>query len=107
MEQARNYSNQGKLDEAVSAYKKALEMTTRDWERQNAERQLMRLYRRQGTLEEVLKEAEQNDTLTFTMQAELARHYRNRGESEKRLVLTNRHSIWAPKIMSETVSLLN
>ena len=83
MEQARNYSNQGKLDEAVSAYKKALEMTTRDWERENAERQLMRLYRRQGTLEEVLKEAEENNTLTFTMQAELARHYRNKGESGK------------------------
>ena len=83
MEQARNYSNQGKLDEAVSAYKKALEMTTRDWERENAERQLMRLYHRQGTLEEVLKEAEENDTLTFTMQAELARHYRNKGESGK------------------------
>ena len=83
MEQARNYSNQGKLEEAVSAYKKALEMTTREWERENAERQLMRLYRRQGTLEEVLKEAEENDTLTFTMQAELARHYRNKGESEK------------------------
>ena len=83
MEQARNYSSQGKLDEAVSAYKKALEMTTRDWERENAERQLMRLYRRQGTLEEVLKEAEKNDTLTFAMQAELARHYRNKGKSEK------------------------
>ncbi len=83
MEQARNYSNQGKLEEAVSAYKKALGMTTREWERENAERQLMRLYRRQGTLEEVLKEAEKNDTLTFTMQAELARHYRNKGESEK------------------------
>ena len=83
MEQARNYSNQGKLDEAVSAYKKALEMTTREWERENAERQLMNLYRRQGTLEEVLKEAEKQDTLTFTMQSELARHYRRKGESEK------------------------
>ncbi|RKU18681.1 hypothetical protein C6503_09090 [Candidatus Poribacteria bacterium] len=83
MEQARNYSNQGKFDEAVAAYKKALEMATRDWERENVERQMMRLYRRQGTLEEVLKEAEKNDTLTFTMQAELARHYRNKGESEK------------------------
>ena len=83
MEQARNYSNQGKLDEAVSAYKKALEMTTREWERENAERGLMHLYRRQGTLEEVLKEAEKNDTLTFTMQTELARHYRSKGESEK------------------------
>ena len=83
MEQARNYSNQGKLEEAVSAYKKALEMTTREWDRENAERQLMRLYRRQGTLEEVLKEAEENDTLTFTMQTELARYYRNKGESEK------------------------
>ena len=83
MEQARNYSNQGKLDEAVSAYKKALEMTTRDWERQNVERGLIHLYRNQGKLEEVLKEAEKNDTLTFTMQTELARHYRSKGESEK------------------------
>ena len=83
MEQARNYSNQGKFDEAVNAYKKALEITSRSWERQNAERQLMHLYQRQGTLEEVLKEAEKNDTLTFTMQSELARHYRNKGESEK------------------------
>ena len=83
MEQARNYSNQGKLDEAVNAYKKALEMTSRSWERQNAERQLIHLYRRQGTLEEVLKEAEKNDTLTFAMQSELARHYRSKGESEK------------------------
>ncbi|MDE0681543.1 MAG: tetratricopeptide repeat protein, partial [Candidatus Poribacteria bacterium] len=83
MEQARHYSIQGKFDEAASAYKKALEMTTREWERENAERQLMRLYRRQGTLEKVLKEAEKNDTLTFTMQAELARHYRSKGESEK------------------------
>ena len=83
MEQARNYSNQGKLDEAVNAYKKALEMTTREWERQNVERGLIHLYRRQGKLEEVLKEAEKNDTLTFTMQTELARHYRSKGESEK------------------------
>ena len=83
MEQARNYSSQGKLDEAVSAYKKALEMTSRDWDRQDVERQLMRLYRRQGTLEKMLKEAEKNDTLTFTMQTELARHYRSKGESEK------------------------
>ena len=83
MEQARNYSNQGKLEEAVSAYKKALEMASREWERENVERQLMRLYRRQGTLEEVLKEAEKDGTLTFAMQAELARHYRNKGESEK------------------------
>ena len=43
----------------------------------------MHLYRNQGKLEEVLKEAEQNDTLTFTMQTELARHYRSKGESEK------------------------
>ena len=86
MEQARNYSNQGKLDEAINAYKKALEMTSRSWERRNAERQLMSLYRRQGTLEEVLKEAEENaeenGALAFAMQ-ELARHHRSKGEPEK------------------------
>ena len=83
MVQARNYSNQGKLDAAIGAYKKALEMTTREWERENVERQLIRLYRRQGTLEEVLKEAEKNGTLTFSMQTELARYYRSKGEPEK------------------------
>ena len=83
MEQAHTYSNQGKLDEAVNAYKKALEMTTRDWERQNVERGLIHIYRNQGKLEEVLKEAEKNDMLTFTMQTELARHYRSKGEPEK------------------------
>ena len=82
-QQARNYSSQGKIDEAVNAYKKALEMTTRDWERQDVERQLIHLYRNQGKLEEVLKEAEKNNTLTFAMQTELARHYRTKGESEK------------------------
>ena len=80
---ARNFSNQGKLDEAVKAYEKALQLTTREWEQQNVERQLLSLYRRQGKLEEKLKEAEKKGALTFTMQLELARQYRTKGESEK------------------------
>ena len=80
---ARDLDSQGKLDEAVKAYEKALQLTTGEWEQQNVERQLLSLYRRQGKLEEKLKEAEKNGTLTFTMQLELARQYRTKGESEK------------------------
>ncbi len=80
---ARTYYNQGKFDEAVKAYEKALQMTTHEWEQQEIERQLLALYRRQGNLEEKLKEAEKKGTLTFSMQVELARQYRAKGESEK------------------------
>ena len=80
---ARNFNNQGKLDEAAKAYEKALQMTTREWEQREIERQLLTIYRRQGKLEEKLKEAEKNGTLTFNMQVELARQYRAKGESEK------------------------
>ncbi len=82
-ELARNYSNQGKLDEATKAYEKALQMTTQEWEQRDIERLILSLYRRQGNLEEKLKEAEKNNTLTFNMQVELARQYRTKGESDK------------------------
>ncbi len=80
---ARNLNNQGKLDEAAKAYEKALQMTTHEWEQRDIERQLLALYRRQGNLEEKLKEAKKKGTLTFNMQAELARQYRAKGESDK------------------------
>ena len=80
---ARNFKEQGKLDEAAKAYEKALQLTTQEWELQDIERQLISIYRSQGKLEEKLKEGEKNDTLTFNMQVELARHYRAKGESDK------------------------
>ncbi|MDE0638040.1 MAG: tetratricopeptide repeat protein [Candidatus Poribacteria bacterium] len=80
---ARNFNNQGKLDEAGKAYEKALQMTTREWEQREVERQLLAIYRRQGKLEEKLKDAKKKGTLTFNMQVELARQYRAKGESKK------------------------
>ncbi len=82
-ELARNFKNQGNLDKAAKAYEKALQLTTQEWEQQDVERQLISIYRSQGKLEEKLKEAEKNDTLTFNMQVELARQYRAKGESDK------------------------
>ena len=82
-ELARNFKNQGNLDKAAKAYEKALQLTTQEWELQEIERQLISIYRSQGKLEEKLKEGEKNDTLTFNMQVELARHYRAKGESDK------------------------
>ncbi len=82
-ELARNYQNQGKLEEAEKTYTQALQIAPHEWEQRNIERQILSIYRRQGKLEEKLKEAEKNDTLTFTMQVELARQYRSKGESEK------------------------
>ena len=82
-ELARNFKNQGNLDKAAKAYEKALQLTTQEWELQDVERQLISIYRSQGKLEEKLKEAEKNDTLTFNMQVELARQYRAKGESDK------------------------
>ena len=82
-ELARNYQNQGKLDEAAKTYTKALQVAPHEYEERNIERQIITIYRKQGKLEEKLKEAEKNDTLTFTMQVELARQYRSKGESDK------------------------
>ncbi len=80
---ARSHQNNGKFDEAVKTYEKALQMATDDWEIRDIERQILTILRQQGKLEEHLKEAEKKGTLTFTMKVELARHYRNKGESDK------------------------
>ena len=43
----------------------------------------MDLYRRQGKLEEMLKDAEEKGTLTLKMQTEIAKQYKDKGESQK------------------------
>ena len=68
---------------AENAFKNAIQFTTSEWERRQTERKLMGLYRYQGTLEEMLKKAEAEGTLTYEMQEEYARHYRNVGDLEK------------------------
>ena len=80
---AQLYLRKDDLDAAETAFKDAIQHTGQEWERQNIERQLMDLYRRQGKLEEMLKQAEEVGTLTLEMQRERAQEYRNAGELEK------------------------
>ena len=71
------------LDAAEKAFEEAIQHTGQEWERRNIERQLMSLYRRQGKLEGMLKQAEDTGALTLEMQQERAREYRNAGELGK------------------------
>ena len=82
-ELAQLYLQDDKFDDAEKAYMNAIQNTTDSWERSNIERQLIALYRRQGKLEEKLKEAEENGTITFQMQSELAHNYSNQNELDK------------------------
>ena len=80
---ARLYTHNNEYDLAEKTYKEAMKYVDRDWDKGHLERQLMDLYRRQGKLEEVLKEAEEKGTLTLKMQSELAKQYQDKGEHDK------------------------
>ena len=80
---AQLYLRKDDLDAAEKAFEDAIQHTGQEWERQNIEQQLMDLHRRQGKLEEMLKQAEEAGTLTLEMQKERARNYRNVGDMEK------------------------
>ena len=82
-ELAQLYLRKDDLDAAEKTFLEAIRYTGQEWERGNIERQLMHLYRRQGKLEDMLKQAEDAGTLTLEMQRERAQHYRNEGELEK------------------------
>ena len=71
------------LEAAEKAFKDAIQYTGQAWERRSIERQLMNVYKRQGTLEDMLKQAEAAGTITLEMQQERAQDYRNAGEFEK------------------------
>ena len=77
------YLRKDDLDAAEKAFKDAIQYTGQEWERRSIERQLTSIYRRQGKLEEMLKQAEEAGTITFEMQRERAQDYRNAGEFEK------------------------
>ena len=61
----------------------AIQYTGEAWERQNIERQLMDLYRRQGKLEGMLQQAESEGMLSFEMQRQRARDHASQGEWEQ------------------------
>ena len=76
------YLRKDDLDAAEKAFKEAIQYTT-EFQRRSIERQLMNVYKRQGKLEEMLKQAEAAGTITFEMQRERAQNYRNTGEFKK------------------------
>ena len=82
-ELAQLYLRKDDLDAAEKTFEEAIQYTGQEWERQNLERQLMNIYRRQGRLEEMLKQAEDEGILTFEMQRERAQRYRGEGRLEK------------------------
>ena len=82
-ELAELYLDKDDLTAAEKAFTEAIRYTSRDWQRQRLEQQLVGIYNRQGKLEEMLQQAETEGTLTATMQVERAKHYRESGELEK------------------------
>ena len=77
------YLRKDDLDAAEKAFKDAIQYTGQEWERRSIERQLMTVYKRQGKLEEMLKQAEATGTITLEMQRNRAQDYRNAGEFGK------------------------
>ncbi|MBI1928664.1 tetratricopeptide repeat protein [Candidatus Poribacteria bacterium] len=82
-ELAQLYLRKNDFDKAEKAFQGAIQYMGQEWERRNIERQMIDLYRRQGKLEEMLNKAEKEGMLTFEMQTERAREYRNQGKLEK------------------------
>ncbi len=76
------YLRKGDLDAAEKAFKEAIQYTE-EFERRSIERQLMNVYKSQGKLEDMLKQAEEAGTITFEMQRERAKNYKDSGEFEK------------------------
>ena len=82
-ELAQLYIRKEDFESAEKMYQYAIQYTGEEWERQNIERQLMELYRRQGKLEDMLQQAESEGMLSFEMQRERAKNHVNRGEWEQ------------------------
>ena len=72
-ELAQLYIRKEDFESAEKMFQYAIQYTGEEWERQNIERQLMELYRRQGKLEGMLQQAESEGMLSFEMQRQRAR----------------------------------
>lgn len=77
------YLRKDDLNAAEKAFEDAIQYTGQEWERRSIERQLITVYKRQGKLEEMLKQAEEAGTITLEMQRNRAQDYRNAGEFQK------------------------
>ena len=82
-ELARLYLRKEDFEAAEKAFHQVLRYNE-DWSsRDSTENQLIKLYFRQDKLEEKLKKAETEGTLTFGMQKKRAEHHRDQGELDK------------------------
>ena len=82
-ELAQLYIQKEDFESAEKMYQYAIQYTGEEWKRQDIERQLMELYRRQGKLEGMLQQAESEGMLSFEMQRERARDHASQGEWEQ------------------------
>ena len=82
-ELAQLYIQKEDFEAAEKMFQYAIQYTGEEWERQNIERQLMELYRRQGKLEGMLQQAESEGMLSFEMQRQRARDHASQGEWEQ------------------------
>ena len=84
---AQKYHKQGELEKASTVYKKAFKMTTDKRTRGRIAEVLVRIYREQGNLEEILKRAKEVNAsateIDIEMQKVLAKEYMETGEMEK------------------------
>ena len=82
-ELAQLYLSRQDLDAAEKIFKQILRYTSRKWEREEIEDQILDLYRQQGRLREKLEREKAKGTLTSRMRWELAKHYRDQAEWKK------------------------
>ena len=84
---AQMYHKQGELEKASTVYKKAFKMTTDKSTHSRIAEVLVRIYREQGNLEEILKRAKEVNAsateIDIEMQKVLAKEYMETGEMEK------------------------
>ena len=80
---AQLYIQKEDFEAAEKMFQYAIQYTGEEWERQNIERQLMDLYRRQGKLEGMLQQAESEGMLSFEMQRQRAQDHASQGEWEQ------------------------
>ncbi len=80
---AKLYLQDDELDQAENAYINAIQYTADPYGRRNIERDLISLYKQQGTLEEKLTAAEENGTITLELQKELASHYKKENKLDE------------------------
>lgn len=80
---AELYFVKGNFEGSEKALKNAVLTTTSEWDQQNIEKRLMNLYRYQGNLEQKLKEADDDGSISVEMQKALGEIYLSNGEFEK------------------------